>query len=69
MKRVNISLSEELLQKIDERAAAMYLNRSAYIATALAQKMAADDALKNLPEITEALRQASAALEAADKKK
>lgn len=69
MKRVNISLSEELLQKIDERAAAMYLNRSAYISTALAQKMAADDALKNLPEITEALRQASAALDAADKKK
>lgn len=56
--RVNINLSEELVEKIDERAKAMYISRSAYIATALTQKMQADDAMTMLPELSKALKDA-----------
>lgn len=56
--RINITLSEELVSKIDERARAMYISRSAYIATALTQKMQADDAMTMLPELSKAMNDA-----------
>jgi predicted transcriptional regulator len=56
--RINITLSEELISKIDERAKAMYISRSAYIATALTQKMQADDAMTMLPELSKAINDA-----------
>lgn len=46
--RVNVSLSEELVKKIDERAKAMYISRSSYIAMALATKMQAEDMMSVL---------------------
>lgn len=48
--RININLSEELVKQIDEKAKEMYISRSAYIATALAQKMQTDALSKQLPE-------------------
>lgn len=50
--RVNVNLSEELVKKIDERAKAMYISRSSYIAMALATKMQAEDMMSVLPELT-----------------
>lgn len=56
--RVNINISEELCRQVDERAKAMFVSRSAYISTALAQKMQADDAMKMLPEMAKTLQNA-----------
>lgn len=56
--RLNITLSEELLKEIDERANELYISRSAYIATALKQKMQADDAMKMLPELNMRMKEA-----------
>ena len=50
--RVNVNLSEELVKKIDERAKAMYISRSSYIAMALATKMQTEDMMSVLPELT-----------------
>jgi metal-responsive CopG/Arc/MetJ family transcriptional regulator len=56
--KINITLSEELIKEIDQRAKAMYISRSAYIATALSQKMQADDAMLLLPELSKAIQDA-----------
>lgn len=56
--RVTVNLSEDLIQKVDVRAKAMFLSRSAYISTALAQKMQADDAMTMLPEMAKTLQDA-----------
>lgn len=47
--RVNINMSEDLVQKIDEKAKALYLSRSAYISMAVSQKLQADELIQNLP--------------------
>lgn len=56
--RINVNISEELCQQVDERAKAMFVSRSAYISTALAQKMQADDAMKMLPEMAKTMQAA-----------
>lgn len=58
--KATISISEELLQKVDERAKAMYLSRSAFITMALTQKMQADDAMVMLPALTKTMNDAIA---------
>lgn len=58
MAKVTISLADELLAKIDSRAKAMYITRSAFIATAVNQKIQADDALVLMPELTKAMNEA-----------
>lgn len=56
--RININLSEELLKQIDERAKALYISRSAYIATALSQKLQSDKMLDNMPELMQIMKEA-----------
>lgn len=56
--RINITISEELVRQVDERAKAMFISRSAYISTALAQKMQSDDAMKMLPEVAKTMQTA-----------
>jgi metal-responsive CopG/Arc/MetJ family transcriptional regulator len=56
--RVNINISEDLCKKVDERAKAMFISRSAYISTALAQKMQTDDAMNMLPEMAKTMQTA-----------
>lgn len=58
MAKVTISLADELLSKIDDRAKSMYISRSAFIATALMQKLQADDAIVMLPELSKVMREA-----------
>lgn len=56
--RININLSEELLKQIDERAKALYISRSAYIATALSQKLQSDKMFDNMPELMQTMKEA-----------
>lgn len=57
--RVNINIPDELLSKIDDKAKSLYVNRTAWIVTALAQKLQSDEALENLPEMLSALKMAA----------
>lgn len=65
--RLNITLSEELVNQIDKRAKSMFVSRSAYIAMALTQKMQADDAMANLPAMASAFHDALELSRLADK--
>lgn len=56
--RINVNISEELCHQVDERAKAMFISRSAYISTALSQKMQADDAMRMLPEMAKTMQEA-----------
>lgn len=55
--RININLSEELLKQIDEKAKSLYISRSAYIATALVQKMQSDKMMDNMPEMMKTMKE------------
>lgn len=54
--RVNITMDEELLSKVDEAARKMYVSRSAYIAFAVSQKIQSDEVLSNMPKLADALQ-------------
>lgn len=54
--RINISIDEGLLRKVDEAANKMHVSRSAYIAFAVSQKIQADEMLKNMPELLRLLQ-------------
>lgn len=56
--RVNVNLSEELVKKIDKKAKGMYISRSAYIATALSQKLQADEVTEHMPDMIDTLKKA-----------
>ncbi len=56
--RINITMDEELVKKIDEISSKMYVSRSAYIAFAVSQKIQADKMLDNMPEYVEAVKSA-----------
>ena len=55
--RLNISMDEDLVKKVDEAANRMHVSRSAYIAFAVSQKMKADEMLNNMPEVLRLLRE------------
>lgn len=54
--RLGVNLPEDLVAQIDKRAKALYISRSAYIATALAQKLQSDTLLDNIPGLAQALQ-------------
>lgn len=54
--RLNISMDEELVKKVDEAAKKMHVSRSAYISFAVSQKMQADEMLQNMPELLRLLQ-------------
>lgn len=56
--RLGINLPDELVAQIDERAKALYISRSAYIATALSQKLQSDKMLDNMPELMQTMKEA-----------
>lgn len=56
--RINITMDEELVKKIDEVASKMYVSRSAYIAFAVSQKIQADKMVDNLPELAKTMKSA-----------
>lgn len=46
----NISMPDELFEKVNEEAKRLYVTRSGYIAMAVAQKLQQDEALRLLPD-------------------
>lgn len=50
--KVNVSLDDELLKKVDEFADEYYLSRSALIALALKQFISADEVKKAIKELS-----------------
>ena len=64
--RVNVNLSEELVKKLDERAEALNISRSAYISLACSEKMKTEDALEMMPKLMAQL-EAMKKSEASDK--
>lgn len=56
--RLGINLPDELVEQIDERAKALYISRSAYIATALSQKLQSDKMMDNMPELMQTMKEA-----------
>lgn len=56
--RINITLNEELVKKIDEVASNLFVTRSAYIAFAVSQKLQADEAIANMPKMLNAMNEA-----------
>ena len=59
-KRVNISLPEDLLAKMDEAAEALCLSRSAYISVAVSMKLQQDEMMKQLPYIVHKMQEQEA---------
>lgn len=56
--RLNITLADSLVKEIDEKAKAMYISRSAYIATALTEKLQKDKTVDNMPEMLKVFKEA-----------
>lgn len=56
--RINITMDEELIKKVDEVAKKMFVSRSAYISFAVSQKMQADKMLDNLPDMVKTMQDA-----------
>lgn len=56
--RININISEDLLNQIDEKAKALFISRSAYIATALSQKLQNDKVMDSMPEMLQTMKSA-----------
>nr|CDL66267.1 unnamed protein product [uncultured bacterium] len=56
--RININISEDLLNQIDEKAKALFISRSAYIATALSQKLQNDKLMDSMPEMLQTMKSA-----------
>lgn len=56
--RININISEDLLNQIDEKAKALFISRSAYIATALSQKLQNDNLMDSMPEMLQTMKSA-----------
>lgn len=55
---VSVTLPKGLIEKIDIEAKKLYISRSSYIVTALAQKMQSEEIMKTLPDFVTALRSA-----------
>ena len=55
-KRVNITLPEDLIKQLDIAADAINLNRSAYIAVAVSQKIQQDEMMRQLPYLMHKLQ-------------
>ena len=56
--RISVSVTDELLRQVDEAANKLNINRSAYIAISIQEKIKNDNIATNLPKITELMQQA-----------
>lgn len=56
--RLSINLSEDLVKQIDEKAKELYISRSAFIATALSQKLQNDKVLDTMPNLMKTMQDA-----------
>lgn len=54
--KVTISIADDILAKVDERAKKNFMSRSAFITQSVIQRMDADDAMTMMPDVLEALK-------------
>lgn len=54
--KINISINDELLQRIDKQADAMYMSRSGFMSSACAQVLNAADMMVAIQEIAMSMR-------------
>lgn len=57
-KRIGITIPEDLLEALDKAAESTNLNRSAYIAVAVTQKIQQDEVMKSLPYLVHKMQKA-----------
>lgn len=57
--KVNFNLPDELVAQIDERAKKMFITRTAWVITAISQKLQGDVMVEQLPEILRKMQQES----------
>lgn len=60
-KRINITLPADLLEALDKAADGTNLNRSAFIAVAVTQKIQQDEMIKQLPYLVHKMQAEEAA--------
>ena len=58
--RISVTIQQDLLDNLDKAAAATNLNRSAYIAVAVTQKMQQDEVVRQMPYIIEKMKELDA---------
>ena len=56
VKRANISLSDEIMDRVDERAEEMGLNRSAFITVAVNNYFLQEDAMRAMKDMPEFMK-------------
>ena len=62
MKKININVPEEFLAKIDDFADQKHMTRTAYILSAVADRISTDEFLKAQPDITRKMQELTEAL-------
>lgn len=62
MKKININVPEDLLAKIDDLADQKHMTRTAYILSAVADRISADEFLKAQPDINRKMKELTEAL-------
>lgn len=55
--RYNVNLSEELIEKVDKKAASMYMSRSAFISMCLSERLQRDEMLECMPEMLAVIKE------------
>jgi metal-responsive CopG/Arc/MetJ family transcriptional regulator len=54
--RVNMNIPDELLSQIDAKAKALYVNRTAWIVMALAQKLREEGLVDKMPDMVDIMK-------------
>lgn len=65
---VSLTIAQELLDKVEKEADKLYISRSAWIVSAVAQKLQSEEILRALPEFTDTIRLALKNEQAKNKK-
>lgn len=54
--RYNVNLSEDLIEKVDKKAASLYMSRSAFISMCLSERLQRDELLEQMPEMLSVIK-------------
>lgn len=57
--RVNMVIPDDLLEKIDAKAKSLYVSRTAFVITTLAQKLKEDSVLEKMPDMVDIMKRFS----------
>ena len=54
--RINLNFPDDLVTVVDARAKALNISRTAWIAMAVSQRIQADDAMANAPQLVQSMQ-------------